>query len=384
MTALAQHISPERDCAKWHPLELIPYFRRFRPSIPRNLLYTFIWNLAFAVVFTVFGLVFEPRVPMARIFLVNLLIANCVGYVIHGGYAFGDRFLRQWLKRATFMGRSVYYAIIPISGVFAGYWLAFTVLQWHTARQWVFSWQGITSILLVSLLVSAVMGAVLYARERQARAEAAFQSERARLEATERRFSAARLKLLEAQVEPHFLYNTLANVISLIDTQPAAAKHLVEKLIEYLRGAAVRVRDDEVTLEREIEIVRAYLDLISVRMGTRLAYEIDVPAEVARTSLPPMLLQPLVENAIKHGLEPKVEGGKLTIAARRERDDLVLTVADDGVGVRTSRPTASTRMGLSNLRERLVAMFGDRAHLVLHDGEPGTVATLILPFTRHA
>jgi len=377
------HIHPDRQCARWHPLELIPWFRRFPPSVARDLAYTFIWNVGFAVLFTVFGVVFQPQAPLARMFAVNLLIANCVGYLIHGGYEVGDRLLRSWLQRASFGARALYYAAVPVISVFAGYWLAFTLLQWRSARQWVFSWQGVTSILLVSFLVSAVLSAVLYARERQARAEAALQAERARVESAERQFNLARLKLLEAQIEPHFLYNTLANVISLVDAQPDRAKYLVDRLIEYLRGAAVSARDDEVTLEREMKIVRAYLDLIRVRMGARLAYDIEVPAELAHSALPPMLLQPLVENAIKHGLEPKIEGGKVTIAARRENHDLVLTVVDDGVGVRNFGARNSTRMGLANVRERLAAMFGDRARLVLVDAAPGTVATLTLPLTHH-
>ena len=377
------HIDPDRQYARWHPLELIPWFRQFPPSVARDLVYTFIWNLGFAVLFTVFGTVLQPHAASARMFAVNLLIADCVGHLIHAGYAVGDRLLRSWLQQASFGARALYYAAVPVVSVFAGYWLAFTLLQWRSARQWVFSWQGMTSILLVSFLVSAVLSAVLYARERQARAEAALQAERARVESAERQFNLARLKLLEAQIEPHFLYNTLANVISLVDAQPDRAKYLVERLIEYLRGGAVSARDDEVTLEREMKIVRAYLDLIRVRMGARLAYDIEVPAELAHSALPPMLLQPLVENAIKHGLEPKIEGGKVTIAARRENHDLVLTVVDDGVGVRNLRAGNSTRMGLANVRERLAAMFGDRARLVLVDAGPGTIATLTLPLTDH-
>ncbi|MDQ6620438.1 MAG: histidine kinase [Pseudomonadota bacterium] len=370
----------KRDCGGlWHPLDMVPFFRRFAPSHTRNIVYTFVWNLGFALFFSIFGLIFNPDAPIGRMLWVNCVIAMCVGYWIHTGYAIGNRVLGQRIHKATFARRTLYYAGIPILGVFAGYWLAFTILQWGTARRWVFSWQGIASILTVSLVVSSVLAAVLYVRERQARAGAAFEAERARVEAAEHQFHLAKLKLLEAQIEPHFLYNTLANVISLIDANPPRAKHMLEKLIEYLRSAAIRTQDGDISLGRQVELVTAYLDLIAVRMGSRLAFSIDVPHALGALPLPPMLLQPLVENAIKHGLEPKVEGGNVRIAARRSEDGLVLTVSDDGAGVAMSQAMGSTRLGLANLRDRLRSIYGARAQLVLEESTPGTVATITLP-----
>jgi sensor histidine kinase YesM len=190
------------------------------------------------------------------------------------------------------------------------------------------------------------------------------------------------VQLLEAQIEPHFLYNTLANVISLIDADPATAKHMIERLIDYLRRAALSAGDSHATLGRQVELLRAYLDLIVLRMGTRLSYTIDVPPDLAATQLPPMLLQPVVENAIKHGLEPKIGGGEVSVTAQRDGNRLLLTVTDNGLGIRPTRAPGSTGLGLSNLRARLSTLHGTGASLTIEDRGPGTRVTIDLPLQQ--
>lgn len=362
-----------------HPLELIRYFRRFKRSVARNLLYTLIWNTMFAVVFTILALLFNPESNLARALWGTFVIANCIGYLIHGGFEIAERWLRGWISRQSFAGRTLYYSTVSIVGVFAGYWLGFTLLNWNEARRWVFSAQGALPVLLLGIVISAVLASIFFARERQARAEAAFERERARVEAAEHQSLLAQLKLLEAQIEPHFLYNTLANVIGLVDADPAAAKHMLERLVDYLRRASAASTTAATTLGTQIELLRAYLDLIVLRMGRRLSYRIDVPTELASEALPPMLLQPLAENAIKHGLEPKVAGGEVTIGARRDGAMLVLTVQDDGAGFRVTRPDGPGAIGLANLRARLASLYGDRARLIIEDANPGTRASIELP-----
>jgi sensor histidine kinase YesM len=362
-----------------HPLELIGFFRRFRPSVGRNLIYTFIWNMGFVAVFTVLGLLFGPPVHPGRLLWVNFVIANCIGYLIHGGFRLGD----AWLPKRTWQGgfalRTAYYAAITTIGVFGGYWLGFALLGMADARGFVFSAQGAWEIGLLSLIISAVLASIFLSRERQARAEAAFQRERARVEAAEHQFHLAQLKLLEAQIEPHFLYNTLANVISLVDADPAAAKRMVARLIDYLRHAAQASGTAEATVGRQIELLRAYLDLMALRTNARLSYQVDMTPEVAALPLPPMLLQPLVENAIKHGLEPKVAGGLVRVGARREDSLLVLTVADNGLGFPATRGAGAGGLGLANLRARLDTLYGARARMTIEDAQPGTTVTLALP-----
>ena len=369
----------ERCQRSGHPLELIPFFRRFKPSLVRDGLYTLGFNMLFVVAFTVFTMLLIPEAQLWRTFWINFVIANCIGSLIHVGFDLGHRLLGDSLHRQPFAVRTLYYSSITVAGVFGGYWLAFTLLDLRATREWAFSAQGAITILLLSLMIASVLAAFFYARERQARDEAAFQKERARVAAAERSTKVAELKLLEAQVEPHFLYNTLANVIGLIDANPHSAKYMVERLIDYLRRAALAATDAEATLGRQVDLLRAYLDLIALRMGARLNFRIDVPAELLTAPLPPMLLQPLVENAIKHGIEPAIGGGEVMVSAQRVGEGLILTVSDDGVGVRAEQPGGSTGLGLANLRERLAALYGPHARLTIEDREPGTMVTITLP-----
>jgi sensor histidine kinase YesM len=362
-----------------HPLEIIPFFQRFPRSWVRNLIYTLIWNSLFALFFTLLSQVIQPDAPFLQTLWICLLIANCIGFLIHGSFAVGGYMLRGWMCRQSATVVSIYYAAVSVACVFAGYWIAFTILEWNQARQYMFSMQGATSIMALSVFISAILASIFIMRERRARAEAAFHAERARSEAAQRQVHMARFKLLEAQVEPHFLYNTLANVISMIDAEPATAKRMLERLIDYLRGSAVAAGAGEATLGGQLALLRAYLDLIVLRLGSRLRYRIDVPPELEAMALPPMLLQPLVENAIKHGLEPKVGGGEVVVRARLHEGEIVLAVSDDGLGVTSAGPTGSTGIGLSNLRERLATLYGSRARLTLEDGGPGTRVTLTLP-----
>ena len=381
-TAAVESVLPDRDieCDHYkHPLELIPYFHRFKNGVLRNLLYTLIWNTFFALAFTVLVLVLDPEARVARALWANFVLANCIGYLIHAGVELTERSFRRWIIRQSGAVRTLWYSGISVVGVFAGYWLGLTLLNWRDARQWVFSGQGAISVLLLSVLISGILATIFLMRERQARAEAAFARERARVEATEHQFHLAQLKLLEAQIEPHFLYNTLANVISLVDTEPAAAKRMVERLIDYLRRAASASANGASTLGTQVELLRAYLDLIVLRMGSRLSYKVDVPSDLAALTLPPMLLQPLVENAIKHGLEPKVAGGIVVVAARRDGQKLRLTVSDDGHGFSASQPEGASGLGLANLRERLESLYGAGAQMVIEDSQPGTAVTLTLP-----
>jgi sensor histidine kinase YesM len=187
----------------------------------------------------------------------------------------------------------------------------------------------------------------------------------------------AQLKLLQAQIEPHFLFNTLANLDALIATDPPRARVMLAHLNDYLRATLAAARKERNSLEEEFALLRNYLEVLAIRMGARLRYELALPETLASLQVPPMLLQPLVENAVKHGLEPKVEGGSLKVSAREERGRLVLEVADSGLGEQGS---GGSGVGLANLRERLAAAFGGLAQ-VRAGANPagGYTVTLSLP-----
>jgi sensor histidine kinase YesM len=270
----------------------------------------------------------------------------------------------------------LYFAVIPVIGVFTGFAIFIWIFEppgamWHLDMGWILS--GAVS----SVVLSVMLAGIFFWREREARAQAQAEHERLRAERVEREAVLANLRALQAQIEPHFLFNTLANVASLVDIDPARAKHMLESFNRFLRASLAATRGETTTLGDEAELISAYLDVLEVRMGSRLRYAIDVPPELASQRLAPMLLQPVVENAIRHGLEPKVEGGELRLGARRERDDIVVEVRDTGVGF-----GATTRggVGLTNLRERLQGLYGERASLAIGDNAPsGTVVTVRLP-----
>jgi signal transduction histidine kinase len=187
----------------------------------------------------------------------------------------------------------------------------------------------------------------------------------------------ARLQVLQAQIEPHFLFNTLANARRLYAESPVAGRRMLDSLIRYLEVALPSVRAADSTLERDVELVTSYLQIQQIRMGARLRFEVDVPDALRRCRVPSMLLLTLVENAVKHGLGPSMQGGLISISARAQRDQLVLRVTDNGVGIRSA---SGSGIGLANLRARLAAEFGVGASLALSNNEThGATATVIVP-----
>ena len=184
----------------------------------------------------------------------------------------------------------------------------------------------------------------------------------------------ARLRALQAQVEPHFLFNTLAHVRRLYRTEPVVARRMLASFASYLESALVQMRERAATLGREVDLVRAYLDVQQVRMGARLKAKIDVPDALRAHAYPPMMLMSLVENAIKHGLDPLRSGGTIAIEARARDGSLELVVLDTGRGISDK---IGSGVGLTNVRGRLAALFGDDARLSLTPVAPSGVRAVI-------
>jgi hypothetical protein len=187
----------------------------------------------------------------------------------------------------------------------------------------------------------------------------------------------AELKVLEAQIEPHFLFNTLANVRCLFKSDIGSAEQMLASLRLYLGAALPKFRGEHPTLGSECALVKAYLDILQVRMGNRLIVAIDLPGELAQLAFPPMILMTLVENAIKHGLAPLAEGGRIDIVARVRVSMLEVAVSDNGAGVKAGNGGG---IGLANIRSRLAAMYGDKAWLKLESNQPrGVLARVAVP-----
>jgi sensor histidine kinase YesM len=231
-----------------------------------------------------------------------------------------------------------------------------------------------------AVVVALLMAAVLAAGERRVAREIEAARQQEQIAEAARLLAEAKLRTLQAQIEPHFLYNTLANVVSLIGPDPARARHMLERLIDFLRASLSASRAEHATLGAEIDLARAYLDLLTVRLGARLRYRIDVDDSCRAAAIAPMLIQPLVENAVMHGIEPKVAGGTITVRARRDDAGLCVEVSDDGVGLVAAAPRPGGGVGLSNLRERLRTLHGNLAKIQLLENQDGGVTSrLILP-----
>ena len=231
----------------------------------------------------------------------------------------------------------------------------------------------------ISLLILALVPAVTityFFQSREVIAGQRAEVEKAQLQATEQQ-----LKLLESQLEPHMLFNTLANLRALIAIDPPRAQAMLDQLIGFLRASLAGSRARLHPVADEFQRLRDYLALMEIRMGPRLQTRFVLPPELASATVPPLLLQPLVENSIKHGLEPQVAGGLIDISASREGELLVLRVHDGGAGF-DGRSAGENRYGLAHVRERLATLYGDRASFDIGpagDGKPGTLATIRLP-----
>jgi len=236
-------------------------------------------------------------------------------------------------------------------------------------------------------IIASIVIKITYKGQLQARAAAALATETAEAEQLKRQVVEARMAAMQAQVEPHFLFNTLASIDHLIETDPPRASRMQKSLIALLRATMPALREGTVNgvrdLGQEIAMIEPYLEILKVRMEERLETQIDVPEGLRSAEFPPMMVQGLVENAIKHGLEPKPEGGQLTVKAEIAHGQLVVTVTDTGVGYGQA-DTAGTGTGLTNIRERLRLLYGDQARLELSTPEGGgTQARVTLPYRAH-
>jgi signal transduction histidine kinase len=251
-----------------------------------------------------------------------------------------------------------------------------------------FRWgEFLTDLALLWVLASAIIKATYKGRV-QAEVKAAQATETAEAESLKRQVVEARMAAMQAQVEPHFLFNTLASIDHLIETDPVRASQMQKNLIALLRASMPTMREANADganggvrdLARELQVIRPYLEILKVRMEERLVTRIDVPDGLLSAEFPPMMIQTLVENAIKHGLEPKAEGGQLTVKAEIVHGKLQVAVADTGLGFGRAA-TGGTGVGLANIRERLQLLYGHKAALTVAENPGGgTLVTITVPY----
>jgi signal transduction histidine kinase len=237
---------------------------------------------------------------------------------------------------------------------------------------------GWTHLTFTGLFLAPWTAFVAIVRQKEAFArdqELAFALERSELE---RQALDARLHLLQAQVAPHFLFNTLANVQALVETGSPHASAVLRSLTAYLRAAVPLLHESAATIDRELQLVRPYLELMQMRMPDRLQYAMHVDPSALKVRCPPTILMTLVENAVRHGIDPSEEGGRIDVDIARSGERCVIRVTDSGAGLHRSPSGLGT--GLTTLRERLQLIFGDAAHLRLTPNVPrGAVAEIDMP-----
>lgn len=305
-------------------------------------------------------------------FLSNFIVSQCLGISIFLCVFTVHHVLKPTNPLIQFIAIVIAITIGSIGGSLLGF-----VIIGETPSLFIREYAFFIHIVLLGILFGSIITYYFFSRERITSAEALMQEEKIKRLTSEKRVVETNLRLLQAQIEPHFLFNTLSNILSLLDTDLKKGKSMLMDLIRYLRTSLSKTRAETTTLWQEMEMIKAYLNIFEVRMEGRLRYRIDVPDNIKDLPFPPMLVQPLVENAIKHGIEPKIEGGEVTIRARKNGDIIRVELADTGTGLHED---GDMGFGLSNVRERLQSLYGDRGRLILEENRPsGLKAILEVP-----
>ncbi len=334
----------------------------------------FLRTLLITVVFCTLVALFLTSVKFGdKSFLTNFIFSQCIGIS-----TFLCVFTAHHLFKPTTPLMQLAAIVIPVvggslAGTILGSFIAGINLFLFLQRYGFF-----IQVVLLSILFGSIISYFFISRERIAATEALMQEEKIKRLTSEKRGIEANLRLLQAQIEPHFLFNTLSNILSLLDTDLKKGQAMLMDLTRYLRTSLSKTRGGTNTLGQEMEMIKAYLNIFKVRMEDRLHYRIEVPQSIKDLPFSPMLIQPLVENAIKHGIEPKVEGGEVTIRARKNGDVLRVEIADTGTGLHED---GTAGFGLSNVRERLKSLYGDSGRLILEENRPtGLKAIIEVPY----
>jgi signal transduction histidine kinase len=327
---------------------------------------------------TLFGLILSiPSETSTAVVVARAMLVGLAAMLAFGLFEQWPRRLPRWLARSALQLVGVA-AVVPLGALLA-YWITTggdPQLAQDEKRAMGYAMLTFTGVLFAPWIA---VGAMLKQRDAFARDQAfAFELERSQLE---RNALDARLRLLQAQVEPHFLFNTLANVQALVDAGSPQASRVLESLIAYLRAAVPRLHEPATTLGHELVLVRAYLEVMQMRMPDRLQFALQIEEAATGLQCPPMTLLTLVENAVRHGIDPSEEGGRIDVEVWVRNGRCCVRVTDTGAGLQQTGNGLGT--GLSTLRERMQLAFGGDAQLRLTEVEPhGVCAELDFPARR--
>jgi signal transduction histidine kinase len=305
-------------------------------------------------------------------FLPNLIMSLSIG--ISGGALV---FLFIWLFNPEADKTLIWVLMLTVSNVYgtiAGWYLGPFVLVHFFSIPVPYYHNLPFQNIVFSLGLGGIVSYFFYSKGLLKHVRQAAEKERLNRLTSEKEALEANLRLLQAQIEPHFLFNTLSNILSLIDTESSKGKSMLMDLIHYLRTSLSRTLPEMTTLGQEMDALKAYLNIQKIRLGDRLVYTIKVDEALGRNPFPPMLLQPLVENSIKHGLEPKVEGGEITITAANENGKMRISVSDTGLGFSSFNKTG---VGVANVKERIRLLYGEKGRFILEENNPVGVRAII-------
>jgi len=302
--------------------------------------------------------------------IVNIIISLGFGY----SALMSSFLIALWLPSASKLTESaISMTVAVIAGTInAQYWL-----NGHFGD----NLSDLKSVMFLGAIFCAMCFYYFYSREQKLVADNALEVAKRKQADQDKVVVLSQLKQLQSQIEPHFLFNTLATINVLIETDSEKAKLMLEKLTELLRVTLKNSRSEQSTVEQELALIDAYLNIQKIRLGERLAFSIEVDGVSDTQVLPPFLIQPLVENALTHGIEPKAAGGHVSIRIMSDKDTrLTIEVADNGAGINASSATAGHGVGLSNIRQRIETLFEGKANMSIKEqSSGGVISTLVLP-----
>ncbi len=321
------------------------------------------------------GLTFSDPQHWAMNLLGSFIFANCIGFTI---FAF-IHYLDYYLAKTTLVIRITLTALMFLAGGLIGTETGVFVYDIIIGMRIV--GEEHTRLLVMNLVLAGVFGSIAYLyfslRSRAAQLAATVKEKELNEERLTRLKTKAELEALQTKINPHFLFNTLNSIASLISENPKAAEDTVEKLSELFRHSLRHAEKNSVTLEEEFDLIRTYLEIEKVRLGDRLQYEVACEEGLRKVELPAMLIQPLVENAIKHAIAPSIKGGQLTVEAKRTDGAFAILVRDSGKGFRTAGE--ANGFGLRSIQERLALKYAGKASLrIVEDGHTEIIITIPL------
>ncbi len=326
------------------------------------ILYTLLFNTVIAIVLTYF---LKP-------FWENFVFSQCIGILICLCMLMIFRFITT--------ENPLLWLLTILSGLLVGSAGGFILGAFLTEKNplvYIRQYHEFIRIMSLGLIFGTIITYFFLSRVRISQAEDRIQEEKIKRLTSEKKTVESHLKFLQAQIEPHFLFNTLSNILGLLDTDLTKAKLMLTDFTHYLRLSLAKTRESTTTLSQEIDMIKAYIEIFKARMGERLKYKFEIQDHIGELPFPPMIIQPLVENAIKHGIEPKVEGGEIIISAKKDQDFLRICITDTGLGFIEQN---NNGIGLTNIRERLNSLYDDKANFEVMENVPcGTTVKIEVP-----